>query len=94
MEHQLDLDSDPAAVPAARRFVTATLAPTAWEPNTAAAELVVTELVTNAVLHGAGPVRVSVRTDRTSLRLAVRTAPPPAGPPRRRPGGDDRPRRA
>ncbi len=72
MEHELELDPDPAAVPTARRFVTTALARTAWEPSTAAAELVVTELVTNAVLHAGGPVHVSVRTAQGSLRLAVR----------------------
>jgi anti-sigma regulatory factor (Ser/Thr protein kinase) len=59
------------------------LAPEAWE----VALLLVTELVTNAVLHGAGPVVVSLTDDEETFRVDVSdggaglpAAPHPADP--------------
>jgi serine phosphatase RsbU (regulator of sigma subunit)/anti-sigma regulatory factor (Ser/Thr protein kinase) len=54
----LDLPSDPAAVSGARRFTDDTL--TAWglEELTFTTELMVSELVTNAIRYGKGPVRL------------------------------------
>jgi GAF domain-containing protein len=57
-ERELTLDAEPVSAPTARRFVRAALSDTDWEDESAAAELVVTELVTNAVLHGCGPIAV------------------------------------
>jgi anti-sigma regulatory factor (Ser/Thr protein kinase) len=56
----LHVDAEPGAVPQARHWVAERLAGTPHEALTADAELVVSELVTNALLHGAPPVTVSV----------------------------------
>src|SRR5438270_5806819 len=66
---ELTLGSEPDAVPRARRLVRSALA--GGSPELAAdAELVVSELVTNAALHGEPPIQVRVLTDRV-VRLEV-----------------------
>ena len=60
LAHLLDVDARADAVPTARRFVASTLAPLVDPEVVEAAELVVTELLTNALLHGQAPVRVAV----------------------------------
>jgi serine phosphatase RsbU (regulator of sigma subunit)/anti-sigma regulatory factor (Ser/Thr protein kinase) len=67
-------DPGSAAVPAARRFVRETL--TSWQvPGCddllADAELLTSELVTNAVLHADTPVRVTCRAHRCEVEVSV-----------------------
>jgi len=47
----------------------------------AEAQLVVGELVTNAVMHGAPPIRLSVTPQASGLRVAVHDGRPDLGPP-------------
>ena len=61
---QLDLDHDVTAPRAARRFVSDVLA--TWGLGDGVVErsqLLVSELVSNAVLHGSAPVRMSIVDD-------------------------------
>ncbi|MFJ5774060.1 SpoIIE family protein phosphatase [Streptomyces sp. NPDC093094] len=74
----LDLPTDPVAVSWARRFTGERLA--AWELEEPAftAELVVSELVTNAIRYGRGPIRLRlIRTDTLTCEVfdASSTAP-------------------
>jgi GAF domain-containing protein/anti-sigma regulatory factor (Ser/Thr protein kinase) len=67
-------DPEPAAVPAARRFVRDALA--SWElPGgddlLADAELLTSELVTNAVIHAHTRVQVTCRTNRSEVEVSV-----------------------
>jgi anti-sigma regulatory factor (Ser/Thr protein kinase) len=68
---ELVLDAESDAVPRARRFVVETLVD-APELQREDAELVVAELVTNAVLHGAPPVVVRVHRRPDVVRVEVR----------------------
>jgi PAS domain S-box-containing protein len=61
--------SDPASVQAGRRFVAALLDDWACARLTDTATLLTSELLTNAVMHGLGPVRLRVR--RTDTQIAV-----------------------
>lgn len=74
----LHLDGAFDAVPRARRWVAERLQGTRYEALCADAELVVSELATNALLHGDPPVRVSVSVDdvvRIEVFDASRSAP-------------------
>lgn len=76
-----ELACHPRAVPDARRFVGQTLA--AWRLADAdTAQLLVSELVTNAVQHAAGPIVLTVTIAASTLRFAVSDADPTT--PRRR----------
>nr|WP_265737509.1 SpoIIE family protein phosphatase [Actinacidiphila soli] len=73
------IDADPAAVAAARRHVRNQL--TTWnvEEETASnTELIVSELVTNAVRHGSPPIELRLINDRTTLTSEVRDTSPAA----------------
>lgn len=61
--------SDPASVPAGRRFVAALLDDWACAHLTDTAALLTSEILTNAVVHGLGPVRLRLR--RTDTEVAV-----------------------
>lgn len=66
----LDLEDGSAAVPTGRRAARTALA--GGPPEVVdAAELVVTELLTNALLHGAAPVRLVVAMEGEQVRLEV-----------------------
>src|SRR4051794_38145869 len=67
---ELVLAAEVEAVPQARRFAARALAD---EPVDVvdAAELIITELMTNAALHGRGPVTVRVRAAGTRVRVEV-----------------------
>ncbi|MFF1674698.1 SpoIIE family protein phosphatase [Streptomyces sp. NPDC058256] len=62
-----DLESDPAAVPRARSSVSEQLSTWGLEDLTFTAELVVSELVTNAIRYGRPPIRLRLIHDRTLL---------------------------
>ncbi len=67
-------DPEPASVAAARRFVRETLR--SWEiPGSgelaADAELLTSELVTNAVMHAGTPVQVTCRADSSQVEVSV-----------------------
>ena len=68
---QTSLPPEPVSVPAARRFVRSCLeelgATAAWE----SAEMLVSEVATNAVLHGRTPFTVSVHLDEDRVRVRV-----------------------
>ena len=66
----LVLEPGPAAAAAARRFVSGCLAGVS-EDAVANAELVVSELVTNSILHAGTPVRIGVKQVGTVVRLEV-----------------------
>jgi anti-sigma regulatory factor (Ser/Thr protein kinase) len=73
----------PESVSAARRFVAACLARDAVKPQQQeTAGLAVSELVTNALLHGTGPIRVGVTVEPRRLRVTVVDEGPPADHPR------------
>ncbi|MCW2545160.1 MAG: hypothetical protein JWM40_2712, partial [Frankiales bacterium] len=70
---EVDLPVEPVAVPRARAFVASQLsaaAPGALED----AKLVVTELVTNALLHGEAPLTLRLQKDDGLVRIEVQDA--------------------
>jgi GAF domain-containing protein/anti-sigma regulatory factor (Ser/Thr protein kinase) len=67
----LILGAEPDSVPYARRYVAASIRGTAAEPLLADAELVVSELVTNALLHGGAPATLRVLIDGDVVRIEV-----------------------
>lgn len=67
---ELVLDAEPDAPTRARRFVAQSLAD-APEDTVSTAELVVTELVTNAVLHATAPIVVRVHRTDAGARIEV-----------------------
>lgn len=71
----LELGSEAAAVPETRRFL-GDLLTSLGSDHAAEAELCASELVTNAVLHGQPPVRLSILGDRRRLRVEVSDADP------------------
>lgn len=76
----LHLDPDPAAVRKARAWVREVLGRLHRDDIVGAAELGVSELVTNAILHGTPPITVRVRGTRDHPRVEIRdgSARPPA----------------
>ena len=64
------LTSDPESPAKARSLVRAELAG-CQEEAVAATELMVSELVTNAVVHGATPIRIELEHDDNIVRAAV-----------------------
>jgi anti-sigma regulatory factor (Ser/Thr protein kinase) len=72
---RLALAPEPAAVPAARRFVETRCG--LWgvdRETTASAALVMSELVTNAVRHAHTPIEVSLKRARGELTISVADA--------------------
>ena len=69
--HVLDLDATPESAPRARRALAAILAGSPFEDRSYDAELALSELVTNAVLHGRQPLHVRVALGPSSLRVEV-----------------------
>lgn len=69
---ELALPSAAAAVPQARHGVVAALRDWDCGRLVEAVELVVSELVTNAVLHARTPLEVTMRKERDGVRVAVR----------------------
>jgi GAF domain-containing protein/anti-sigma regulatory factor (Ser/Thr protein kinase) len=71
VEQSLRLDDRPDAVASARRLVVQALRGTPAEAVSDEAQLVVGELATNALIHGAAPAVLHVRHDGTTVRLEV-----------------------
>ncbi|MGW2638202.1 SpoIIE family protein phosphatase [Streptomyces sp. NPDC001348] len=62
-----DLPADPALVSEVRASAIRRLADWGLHETTFAAELILSELITNAIRHGAGPIRVRLLYDRTLI---------------------------
>jgi GAF domain-containing protein/anti-sigma regulatory factor (Ser/Thr protein kinase) len=71
LRHTLRLTDQPDAVPTARRYVRDRLKGTPFEHRSQDAELIVTELVTNASLHGSPPIVLDVDVDDERIRVEV-----------------------
>jgi anti-sigma regulatory factor (Ser/Thr protein kinase) len=69
-----DLPPDTTAPAMARRFIEAVLGADNAAPVLETAKLLTSELVTNAVLHGAAPIRMSVDRRDGTVRVAVADA--------------------
>src|SRR3954465_148294 len=70
----MSLAPDPGAPQQARRFVAATLDGAGLAETREVAELLVSELVTNAVVHAASPVEVEIEIDDAGVLVRVRDA--------------------
>jgi serine phosphatase RsbU (regulator of sigma subunit)/anti-sigma regulatory factor (Ser/Thr protein kinase) len=71
-----ELPGDTSAPGRARRFVLAALAALGAERHGETAALLTSELVTNAVIHGASPYRIAVEADHGRVRVAVTDGSP------------------
>lgn len=78
----MSLRPEPSSARQARRYVAERLVVLGYPEAAPAAELLVTELVTNAVLHARTPVQVSVEPRGPMVRVGVADNSP--RPPRRR----------
>jgi anti-sigma regulatory factor (Ser/Thr protein kinase) len=67
----LDLPLHPSSAGAARRFVAAHVADAHLSDISGTAELLISELVTNSLLHARTPMRVEVHTSEDTIRIAV-----------------------
>jgi len=81
----------PEAVGAARRFATDALMTWGLDHLVEDGSLVVSELATNAVLHGGSPFRVSIARSADGVRIVIEDAGP--GQPQRRASGSSWARR-
>jgi anti-sigma regulatory factor (Ser/Thr protein kinase) len=82
-EYTLYVPNDPRAVTVCRRTLRLILAAHGLPHFTEAAELLATELVTNAVQHTKGPAAIKLRAENGALRIGVWDADPtPPHPPR------------
>jgi anti-sigma regulatory factor (Ser/Thr protein kinase) len=72
MDAAITLPAEPSSARAARRFVADSLRSEDSEHWELAAKLLVTELVTNAILHARTEVTVSLRVESDGLRISVR----------------------
>lgn len=93
MTHVLLLERASTAPAQARQAVTTWLADAGWvharhEPAVASAELVTSELVTNAIRYGEEPIVLTARLESGALRLEVQDADSSANPELQHP--DDR----
>src|SRR3954463_6500048 len=70
----MSLAPDPGAPQQARRFIAATLEDPGLDETREVAELLVSELVTNAIVHAASPVEVEIERDDTGVLVRVRDA--------------------
>ena len=68
---ETELPADPASARAARRFVVSALLKLRWDAAAQVAELLVNELVANAVLHARSNVVVRVAVDAGTARIEV-----------------------
>lgn len=71
MELQLEVRDGPGDVPRARHAVAAALHDAGVRTDHDAVALVLTELLTNAVLHGSGPITVHTSTRGDCVRVEV-----------------------
>ena len=71
---QVNLAPTPDAAGEVRRRLRDAVSGTVFEARIDDAELAATELVTNAVLHGRQPIRVTIRVDEERLRVEVSDA--------------------
>jgi anti-sigma regulatory factor (Ser/Thr protein kinase) len=85
---RFQLDSDPAQVRRAREYVRQLLPGWGLGGHTELSEIIVSELVTNAIVHGAGPINVSVSPAHDELLIEVRDQGP-GRPVRHQPTIDD-----
>jgi anti-sigma regulatory factor (Ser/Thr protein kinase) len=74
VERSTTLEADPGSVKAARRFVVEALMASGRPGDADIAELLVSELVTNAVLHARSGAELVVRVEDEVLRVEVRDA--------------------
>ena len=70
------LPASPASARRARRLVVDALHRLHWETATEVAELLVSELVTNAVLHARTDIRLRVQAEDSWVRVEVHDASP------------------
>ena len=68
---RIELGADPTEVSVGRRFVGAALRRWSLESHRSDAELLTSELVSNAVTHGAPPVRISVTVAESVVEVGV-----------------------
>jgi signal transduction histidine kinase len=68
---QLALRPEPSSVRDARRYVAAELSAAGFDGAVMSAELLVSELVTNAILHARTPIHVTVDTRGDTARIGV-----------------------
>lgn len=71
---EMDCSADPLAVRHARMFVAAAVKDSGLTDLVDRAELLASELVTNAVVHGQGPVHLVVEARSSSVVVQVRDA--------------------
>jgi len=71
IDDRLRLPPEPASAGAARRFVAAALEPYAIAIDIDVVSLMVSELVSNVVLHAHTPLEVSVRRRDSAIRVSV-----------------------
>ncbi|MDP8954538.1 MAG: ATP-binding protein [Actinomycetota bacterium] len=72
MERSTTLEADPVSVSAARRFVVEALVASGRPGDADTVELLVSELVTNAVLHARSRTELVVQVEGETLRVEVR----------------------
>lgn len=84
-------ERDASEVGRARRFVRSSLRTWGLDAHTSVLELAVSELVSNALLHGDGAIEVGLRSENGQIRLEVTDEGRAADAPRPRENpGDDR----
>lgn len=76
--HELALDAGAGALRAARQFVTDILEGDEWAEARERAQLLVSELATNALRYGAPPITLTVTIDGRCVEVAVRDEEPSA----------------
>ncbi len=83
MVDQLSLPADPESPRAARRFVAGFLSSRGYESIVADAELLTSEVVSNAVIHGGRPLVLDVEDLGNGVRVRVSDPSPALPRPRR-----------